>query len=439
MSVIKRPFGSLALAALCALTIQPAFPQQMSNFDRERAQTMLQVITNDVHKNYYDPKMHGVDWDAKVREGKEKIAKETSFNMAVSPIAATLDTLHDSHTFFTPPQHSYKHDFGWRHQMIGDKCFVVRVKPQSDAEAKDVHPGDEVLSINGYAPSRDNLWKMQYAFSILRPQPGLRLELKNPAGLERTLDVAATVRQLPLVTDLTGNGVWDFVRDAEDKAHSMGARWSEVGNELMILKFPNFFFSQSVAQDMMGRARKHQALIIDLRGNPGGRVDTLGWLVGSMFDHDVKIADRVTRNDTKVVTAKSFGKDTFTGELVVLVDSDSASASEVFARVMQLEKRAVVIGDRSSGSVMESKRYSYHMGSDTMTFYGASITDADLHMKDGNSLEHAGVTPDEVVLPSGADLASGRDPVMTYAAKTLGFNISPEAAGKLFPYEWLKE
>jgi len=156
------------------------------------------------------------------------------------------------------------------------------------------------------------------------------------------------------------------------------------------------------------------------------------------FDHEIKIGDRVGRKPMKPQIAKP-QHDPFKGQLIVLVDSESASAAELFARVMQLEKRGKVIGDRSGGLVMEGKSFEHHAGAGTIISYGVSVTDADIIMTDGNSLERRGVTPDEVLLPSASDLASGRDPVMAHAAELLGVKMSAEDAGRLFPYEWPKD
>ncbi len=434
-------------AIRCSVTIlllaASAWPQQaMSRLDRDNAEGMLRIVTAEVRKHYYDPKFHGVDWDATIAEARQKIDKATSLNMALSHIAATLDALNDSHTFFLPPQRSYRHDYGFRYQMVGQRCIVTRVRPGSDAESKGVRPGDQVLAINGYNVDRNDLWKVQYVFSVLRPQPGLRLDMQDPAGNTLQVDIATKFHEGKRVADLTGeNGasdIWDIVRQEETSEHLARARYAEYGDQLLILKVPEFFFSPIEVGDMIGRARKHQALIVDLRGNPGGSTETLKLLVGGMFDHEVKIADRVGRREAKPEIAKAL-HDPFKGKLIVLVDGESASAAELFARIMQIEKRGMVLGDVTSGSVMEARHYDEQMGTDTVVFYGASVTEWDLIMTDGKSLEHSGVIPDQLLLPNDQAIAHGRDPLLGRAAEMLGVKLSSEEAGKLFPYEWPPE
>jgi carboxyl-terminal processing protease len=419
----------------CAAQDKPA---QLSGFDRDRAHSMLQMVADDVRKHYYDPKFHGLDWNARVAEAKQKIDTSPSFNMALSHIAGALDALNDSHTFFLPPSRPYRHDFGYQTAMIGERCFVIRIRPGSDGDTKGLKAGDEVLAINGFTPTRDNLWKMQYVFEALRPQASLHLQLRNPTGTDRPVEVVAKMQALSQVKDLgNGNDLYELIRNSEDEDQRMRTRWQELG-DVYVLKISQFFFTDSEADELIGHARKHKGMIVDLRGNGGGAVDSLQSLLGRLFQNDVKIADRVKRNDTKPFNAKSH-RNPYTGKVVVLIDSRSASASELFARVVQLEKRGVVIGDTSSGSVMESMHYQYQTGTQTIAFFGASITDADLIMSDGVSLEHRGVVPDETMLPSAADLAANRDPVLAHAAETLGYKMSPEEAGKLFPYQWSKQ
>lgn len=363
-------------------------------------------------------------------------------NMALSQIAALIDLLDDSHTFMLPPSHAVREDYGFDYQMLGNRCIVSRVRPGSDAEAKAVKPGDEVLLVNGLVPTRDILWKIHYLYAVLRPQPALRLQLRDPAGQERQVDVAAKVRPLKRVTDLTGEGgasdIWDIIRQEQTDEHLMRMRFAEFGDDLLIVKFPEFGFDVGQVESMVDKARKHKALILDLRGDPGGNIDTLKYMVGGLFDKEVKICDRVERKETKSLVAKPLHH-VFDGKLIVLVDSDSASASELLARVVQIEKRAVVLGDHSSGSVMEAKHYDYQAGADTVIMYGASITEANLIMSDGKSLEHVGVEPDQVLIPSPTAIAAGRDPVLGYAAGQLGVKLDPADAGKLFPYEWPPE
>lgn len=223
----------LALMTVAVITAAPSRAQQVSGLDRDRALDMLDKVAREVQKHYYDQNFHGLDWNAKVLESKKKIRAENSFNMALAHIAAALDSLNDSHTFLLPPPRPYRHDYGFRTEIVGDRCYIDRVRPGSDAEAKGVKRGDEVLAINGFKPTRDNLWKMDYTYRVLRPQPGLRVGLRNPDGQERQADVAAKVKETKRMADLTSssgaNDLWDVIREEENEEHLMRARTVEMG------------------------------------------------------------------------------------------------------------------------------------------------------------------------------------------------------------------
>lgn len=409
-----------------------AYAQEMSRVERGWAQDMLKTVANDIRNHYYDPKLHGANWDARVAEAHDQIEKAPSMSMALPYVAAVVDSLNDSHTNFYPPRGGSSYEYGWVDEMIGDRCYIIHVRPGSDAEAKGIKTGDEILTINGYLPDRANLWKMHYVFDTLRPQSSLHLLLQlAPTGSSRQVDVQAKVRQRKGATDLS----WSPFRDMEEERHFLKAHSVELGDDLMILKFRNFFFTNEEVSEMIAKARRHRTLILDLRENSGGSAETLKNFVGALFDKETKICDRVTRKETKEVAVKP-QRNIFSGRLIVLVDSRSASASEILARLVQIEKRGTVVGDHTAGMVMESRFYINRFGGNLVAFYGTSITDADIIMTDGKSLEHVGVIPDDLILPTPSDLASGRDPVLSHAAQLAGVQLTPEAAGRLFPYEW---
>jgi len=443
ISMSIRPLILITLLlTLFAGTIVSVFGQSPSGFERERGRTMLNVIKNDLKKNYYDPNFRGMDVDARFKEAEEKIKTATSQGQIFGIIAQALVDLDDSHTFFVPPGRSFTTEYGWQMQMFGDKCYIVAVKPGSDAEAKGLKEGDEVYTIDGFGPVRQNLWKIQYTYQALRPRPGVRFVVIKPDGKQQELDVMAKVNQGKRVLNLTGSGagtdIFDLIRQQENQERLDRHRYYELGGELLIWKMPAFDLDEVKVDDMVGKAKKRKAMILDLRGNGGGYETTMLRLISNVFDRDIKLGDVKRRKETKPLLAKTRGDNVFSGKLIVLIDSRSGSAAELFARIVQLEKRGTVIGDVSSGMVMRSRPYNHELGLDTVIFYGASITDADIIMSDGKSLERVGVIPDELKLPTPSDLAAKLDPVLAYAASLAGVTISPEKAGGMFPIEWKK-
>ena len=433
--------AALPTLAACVLAFgaNPRAQQRWGKQDIDSSRQMLRDACDAVKKNYYDVKFHELDWDARCHQYEEEIKTAASLGDSFSIIADFLAGLKDSHTFFEPPARPFKIDYGYRFQMIGDAAFISRVRPGTDAESK-LHPGEQIVAINKVRVTRGSVWQLNYMFNALSPQPHAQLMIRDSDGQNRTVEVASRARAQKTVVNLTGSDggtdLWQLIRDEENEDHNVRQRWVEIG-DAMIWKMPEFFLEDGEIDRIFGIARKHKTLILDLRGNPGGASDTLARMLEDVFDHDIKIGDRVGRKESKPIVAKSAGRTAFTGKMIVLIDSDSASASELFARVIQLEHRGTVIGDHSSGSVMASRGYGSSQGVDTKIFYGFSVTVADIIMGDGKSLEHAGVTPDEVVLPTGEDIAKGRDPVLAHAAELAGVKLEPAAAGKLFPFEWV--
>jgi C-terminal processing protease CtpA/Prc len=425
-----------AASIVVALIAQAAYSEQKYDaFNMARAAGVLHDAYDNVKKHYYDPKFHGLDWDARYAAAKEKMKSITSLGQGFGITAGMLDELNDSHTFFQAPARPYKVDYGYRFQMFGNDCFVTRVRPGTEAVGK-VNPGDQVLGYNGYGVNRGDLWKLNYYFNNLAPAQASTLAFRDLAGKEQKLTINAKIKQEKQVADLTRDtDFWASIRESESADHLVRQRVVE-RDDVTIWKVPQFDLTNDEVDRIFGTARKHKSLIIDLRGNPGGAVDTMERMAGNLFDHEIKIADRVGRKELKPAIAKSRGKDIFTGKLVVLIDSESASASEVFSRVVQLEKRGTVVGDQSAGAVMEALDYSNSQGQDVKFFYGFSVTEADLIMKDGNSLEHVGVTPDVIINPTAKDLADGSDPVLAKAAELADLKLDAAAAGKLFPFEW---
>jgi C-terminal processing protease CtpA/Prc len=434
---VSACYGGFAVMMLVlGLCPTVALGQGFSNFNPAAGRTVLKVLKGDIEKNYYDPEYRGIDLDALFNEAEAKISAAESTSQIFGIIAQTLLNFEDSHTFFLPPERASRIEYGWQMQMIGEECYVVAVKPGSDADQKGLRPGDRILAVDGYEPTRDILWMMHYDYYTVRPRPGMRVSVLSPDGAQREMDILAKVIPGKRSYDLNSNDIWDVIREGQSESRLHRHRFQEHGEDLFIWKMPQFDMTEREVDNRMNNIRKFRTLILDLRGNGGGSVRTLERLAGNFFDRDLVIAELKGRKEMDPQKAKSRGKDIFTGDLIVLVDSESGSAAEMFARIVQLEKRGTVLGDRTAGAVMQSRHYSHSLGAMTVFFYGVSITNADVIMSDGNSLERIGVTPDEAALPSADDLAAGRDPVLARAAELAGVELTAERAGSFFPIEW---
>src|SRR6185436_3517339 len=149
----------------------------------------------------------------------------------------------------------------------------------------------------------------------------------------------------------------DVFREISALEQAVKQRTEVVGTNTMGWKMP-IFGDPGPVEDVIRKARKYPALVADLRGNSGGALVTLNAMVSWFFDREIVVATEKSRARESTVQVKP-KKEPFTGRLIVLVDSETASAAEMFARIVQLEKRGVVLGDRTAGAVMTARIFSH--------------------------------------------------------------------------------
>jgi C-terminal processing protease CtpA/Prc len=449
---LRTPLRSLSIAlgifsfALFLSQVRRANAnEKYGDYERQVVLAMLKDAEKDIQEHYYDVTFHGVDMNARFRAAEANILAVHSYREAIGQIEWVLQGLNDSHTVFIPPAQPFDIEYGFEFEFYGNSCYVTHVRPGTDAEKSGLRPGDKIISIDGQKLTRQQFLGLLFSLDVIAPRTKLNVALIRADGAERELTIQPQVHWFPVRTDTGGtqhdafNINW-YVRRLEDVRTFEESQTAVLG-DVMVWKIPNFTFPEKEAESRLRHARKCRALVLDLRGNEGGPNKNLEWLIGATFDHDVKAWGRISRGDTESEVVRTHGGNSFTGTLFVLVDSKSSSAAELYARIVQLGKRGTVFGDHTAGRAMEADLYAHDTtpkdtGRLPINPYFVKVSVAELIMEDGRTLEHVGVIPDVLVLPTAADLAADSDPVLSAAISLAGQQIDPLAAGKLIPFKW---
>ena len=134
-----------------------------------------------------------------------------------------------------------------------------------------------------------------------------------------------------------------------------------------------------------------QGLIIDLRGNPGGRVDIAVRMSEIFLDEGQEILTMQSRRGVEEVFYAEATLDANHQPLVVLIDGNSASASEIFSGALRDHARAVLVGDKSYGKGSVQSVYSFPDGD------GLKLTSARYLLPSGEAINGTGVYPNVTV------------------------------------------
>ncbi len=411
---IFRRFAFVVLLAVCTT----AHSENIES-ERHRAEQMLNLASKDVQNNFYDESLKGLDWPGLTEQARKRIENAEQHGEMMGAISALLYQLHDSHTAFIPPQRKIKARYGFKAQPFADKIFVYQIDKDGPAAKAGLQLGDEIVAVNNVNAVRGTFFSMMRYLTVLDPRAELDIEVAQN-GSSRTVKVPATlIPQPPQYFFASLESGRD--NDTPERFYD----FKDYGDGVRYLRVRTFAIPDTEIVGMIKPLKDAKFVILDLRGNGGGIQSTMVDFIAHFVTEPFEMASSISRRKSEPIHVNP-GSPQIVCPLLVLIDGSLASASEMFARSMQIHKRAVVVGDRSSGRVNSARFFWEPPGAIKGTLpvptfdwkaveFGTEIAVAKILMKGGEELEGRGVVPDEYCIPAPNDLGAERDPCLDRA------------------------
>lgn len=303
-------------------------------------------------------------------------------------------------------------------RMVEGQIVATEVAAGSGAAEADLRPGSRLVALDGdevdsivaclgeeISGGERRVLATTVVTALLAGEPGstVRLEIEDGSGSLRTVDLER--RLAPGVTTVTFGNLpplptrldWRFIERADRRIGLVDF------NIWMVPIAPRF-------EEAVAAMRDADGFVLDLRGNPGGIAalaqgiagyfvgerESLGTILGRRSELELRINPRR-------VLASGERFEPYEGPLAILVDSGSASTSEIFAAGLQDLGRARLFGEATAGAALPAQAKRLPNGDVLMHATG------DFVRPRGERIEGRPVEPDEVVPLTRRGLLDGED------------------------------
>jgi carboxyl-terminal processing protease len=342
------------------------------------------------------------DWSAFARGYDALVQKYPAWTAAARPdwavLRKMLGTLNDGHSLFMDPDEVRRMNetafsgVGVRvtRMQEDDPPYVREVFPNSPAAAAGVRPGDQIQAVDGTSTAGRSLTDI---VGTIRGAQGSRVTLSVLRGQSPGVDIQIS-------------------RAAVDSPRVEASVRGGVLGVLRIRSFGDGVPEQVQQVLTQGRNRGAQAWILDLRGNPGGSLESMARVATNFIDaRPVGLAVDRSGQSEQIMAPGRAAVPRF--PFVVLVDHETSSAAELLASAIKEYQAAPLVGTRTAGSVGLAAPQPLSDGS------MIQVTVRRLTSPSGADIDEHGVEPDVAADLTIDDLQRGDDPQMMKAIEVL--------------------
>lgn len=325
-------------------------------------------------------------------EVMEKVRKDyvdgkgiTYQELVYNALQGMIDKL-DPHSEFMDPakykelQNDTQGQFGGLGIIISMKDnYVTVVAPVEDTPGfkAGILSGDRIIKIEG--KSTENM-SLQDAVKNLRGDPDTEVNLtimRPSSGQTIEHKLKRAVINVDMVKDI--NGKKDFPLGENKIGYVRLVQFGEKTSDDL----------ETALQKLKGQGM--QALVLDLRWNPGGLLDQAVEVCEKFLPRNQLVVSTEGRNSIQKFQAKGHGDELHNMPIVVLVNVGSASASEIVAGCLQDLNRAIILGEKSFGKGSVQSIIPLDDGS------ALRLTTAKYYTPSHKVIHEVGITPNVVV------------------------------------------
>ncbi len=371
----------------------------------QKYQTPVPVLKNLINKEAGQPK--GVNfstfWDA-WNILHEKYANQDKLNtqdMVYGAIDGMVKAIGDPYTVFFKPKESeeFSQQINGSFSGIGIEVglrnnILTVIAPIKDTPAAKAGllAGDKILKIDG--KPTDGM-KLDEAVSLIRGPRGMQIKLTiTRNGPEKSKEVAIT----------------------RDNIKIPAVDWKMLDSNTAYIRM--YIFNKNVDSEFKKAAKeiatsKANKIILDLRNNPGGLLDSAVNIAGYFFDPDQVVTSERFGNGTENIFKTQPNGELKDYPLVVLINKGSASASEILAGALKDNRGVTIVGETSfgKGSVQEIAALPQKAS--------LKITIAKWFTPKGASIDEQGIKPDIEIKTTEDDTKAGKDPQLDKARELI--------------------
>lgn len=294
----------------------------------------------------------------------------------------------DEYTVFFDPKEAEQFDsdmsgsigggIGAQIGVRSDRVTLVKIIEGTPAERSGLLAGDAVLAINDQSTKG---YTTDQAVEKIRGEIGTTVKLQIDRGGE-TKEFSVTREEI------TSPSVTKEVKD------NIGV--------ITISRFDQDTAAQVRSAAEQFKRDRVRGVVLDMRGNPGGYLTAARDVAGVWLDQKVVVVEK--EGDKVVETLKSGSNPVLGGmETVVLIDSGSASASEIVAGALQDHEAATIMGETSFGKGSVQRILPLSGGS------MLKVTVASWYTPNGKNITKSGITPDKKVGITEKQMRDGDD------------------------------